>query len=287
MGRDLPHPGTMIFAVLGLGIIGSAWARNLVADGHEVRAWNRTPRPDFPGFTPDLKEAVAGADVVILVVADPPAVQSVLDGALPHLKAGALLVQSSTISPRWTKTFAAQVESAGARFLEAPFTGSKLAAEARETVFYLGGTAELVAEATPILSPLSKTILHIGALGTASALKLAMNLNIAGIAQTLSESLFFARANGLSDELFFAALDANVSKSGVSELKKPKLMEADYSPQFSLKHMGKDLRLTLESASEGEIALPQTSHLHELYGQAQEKGWGDDDFIGLIRLLEC
>jgi 3-hydroxyisobutyrate dehydrogenase-like beta-hydroxyacid dehydrogenase len=276
----------MTFAVLGLGIIGSAWARNLIEDGHDVRAWNRTPQPDFPGFVPELQTAVSGADVLILVVADPPAVQSVLDGALPHLKPGALLVQSSTISPHWTREFASQVERAGARFLEAPFTGSKLAAQARETVFYLGGENALVEEATPILQPLSKTILHIGELGTASALKLAMNLNIAGVAQTLSESLQFARANGLSDELFFQALDANVSKSGVSELKKPKLIEGDYSPQFSLKHMGKDLRLTLETAQENGTQLPQTQKLRELYERGLAQGLGDDDFIGLIRLLQ-
>jgi len=286
-GRAICHKRpVMTFAVLGLGIIGSAWARNLIEDGHEVRAWNRSARPDFPSFTPDLASAVSGADVVILVVADPPAVQSVLDGALPHVKRGALLVQSSTISPHWTKTFAEQAQGAGARFLEAPFTGSKLAAEARETVFYLGGSEELAQEATPILKPLSKTILHIGELGTASALKLAMNLNIAGIAQTLSESLQFARRSGLSDELFFQALDANVSKSGVSELKKPKLLEADYSPQFSLKHMGKDLRLTMETAAETDISLPQTAHLNELYERGKALGYGDDDFIGLIRLLE-
>lgn len=275
----------MTFAVLGLGIIGSAWARNLIEDGHEVRAWNRTPQPNSPGFVPDLKDAVSGADVVILVVADPPALQSVLDGALPHIKPGALLVQSSTISPGWTRTFGEQVEQAGARFLEAPFTGSKLAAQARETVFYLGGDQALIEEATPILKPLSKTILHIGERGTASALKLAMNLNIAGVAQTLCESLHFARSNGLSDELFFQALDANVSKSGVSELKKPKLIEADYSPQFSLKHMGKDLRLTLETAGENHTELPQTQRLRELYERGLAQGLGDDDFIGLIRLL--
>lgn len=277
----------MIFAVLGLGIIGSAWARNLIADGHQVRAWNRTPQPDFPGFVPELQDAVSGADVIILVVADPPAVQSVLDGALPHVQPGALLVQSSTISPHWTREFASQVDHAGARFLEAPFTGSKLAAQARETVFYLGGPQALVDEATPLLQPLSKTILHIGELGTASALKLAMNLNIAGIAQTLSESLHFARSNGLSDELFFQALDANVSKSGVSELKKPKLMASDYAPQFSLKHMGKDLRLTMETAAEKNTSLPQTQRLRELYERALAQGLGDDDFIGLIRLLNA
>lgn len=274
----------MIFAVLGLGIIGSAWARNLTEDGHEVRTWNRTPQLDFPGFVSSVEQAVEGADVVFLVVADPPAVQSVLDKALPVLKKGALLVQSSTISPGWTREFAGQVEGAGARFLEAPFTGSKLAAQARETVFYLGGEQNLIKEATPILKPLSKAILHIGELGSASALKLAMNVNIAGVAQTLCESLVLARASGVSDDKFWEALEANASRSGVSDLKKPKLQTGDFSPQFSLKHMGKDLRLAMETASETGAALPQTEALRALYDRAQEAGLGEEDFIGLIRI---
>lgn len=274
----------MVFAVLGLGIIGSAWARNLGEDGHEVRAWNRTPQPDFPGFMPSLAEAVEGADVVFLVVADPPAVQSVLDGALPSIKKGALLIQSSTISPHWTREFAGQVEDAGARFVEAPFTGSKLAAQARETVWYLGGEEALVEEVRPILKPLSKSVIHIGELGSASALKLAMNVNVAGVAQTLSESLVLARASGVKDEVFWAALDANVSKSGVADLKRPKLEEKDFSPQFSLKHMGKDLRLAIETAEETNAKLPQTESLKNLYDQAQDEGLGEEDFIGLIRV---
>lgn len=275
----------MTFAVLGLGIIGSAWARNLIEDGHTVRAWNRTPQPDFPGFRSSVEEAVQGAAVVFLVVADPPAVQSVLSQALPHLEPNALVVQSSTISPKWTQEFAKQVEGAGGRFLEAPFTGSKLAAQARETVFYLGGEPSLVEGAVPVLAPLSKARIHVGELGTASALKLAMNLNIAGVAQTLSESLHFARRAGLSDEMFWCALDLNVSKSGLADLKKPKLEQNDFSPQFSLKHMGKDLRLALETAQENGANLPQTGALNDLYEEGQAKGWGNDDFIGLVRLL--
>lgn len=276
----------MTFAVLGLGIIGSAWARNLLEDGHEVLAWNRTPHADFPGFRSSVEEAVRGAEVVLVVVADPPAVESVLSQALPHLQPNALVVQSSTISPRWTQEFSEQVERAGARFLEAPFTGSKLAAQGRETVFYLGGDAALVEEATPVLAPLSKACIHVGALGTASALKLAMNLNIAGVAQTLCESLHFAREAGLSDEMFWRALELNVSKSGLSELKKPKLQERDFSPQFSLKHMGKDLRLALETARETGAHVPQTISLNALYEEGLAKQLGEEDFIGLIRLLD-
>ena len=276
----------MKIAVLGLGIIGSVWAKNLHDDGHELRAWNRTPQPDFPGFVADIPTAVTGADFVFLVVADPTAVQSVLDAALPHLGAGQIVIQSSTISPTWTLNFAEQVEKTGAEFLEAPFTGSKLAAQARETVFYLGGDAELLEKAAPALEKISKTRMHIGPRGSASALKLAMNLNIAGVAQTLTESLAFARGCGISDDLFFEALAPNISKSGIVDLKEPKLRAKDYAPQFSLKHLEKDLRLTLETAQENDITLPQTASLRALYVQGLEHGWGDEDFIGLERLLE-
>ncbi|MDE1170184.1 MAG: NAD(P)-dependent oxidoreductase [Verrucomicrobium sp.] len=275
----------MKISVLGLGLIGAAWAKNLIDDGHEVRCWNRTPK-DFPHFEPDAARATAGADAVFLVVADPPAVQAVLDLVLPALRPGQLVIQASTISAEWTRAFAAQVEKTGARFLEAPFTGSKPAAEARQTVFYLGGAEETVAQARPFLEPLSKTILHIGPLGSASSLKLAMNLNIAGVAEALCESLALSRAAGISDDVYFGALAQNVSQSGVAQLKQPKLRAADYAPQFSLKHMGKDLRLALETAASLSLPLEHTAHLRSLYERGLAAGWGEDDFIGLMRLLD-
>lgn len=275
----------MKIAVLGLGIIGSVWADNLRADGHEVRAWNRTPQPETPGFVPEVAQAVEGADFIFLVVADPPAVQSVLDQALPVLKAGQVLVQSSTISPHWTLEFAKQVEATGAQFLEAPFTGSKPAAMVRECVYYLGGSPELIEKAAPVLERLSKARIHVGETGSASALKLAMNLNIAGVAQSLIESLTLARRCGLSDDIFFEALELNVSKSGVATHKEPKLRADDFSPQFSVKHLAKDLRLALETAREQDLELPHTSHLHGIYEQGLAQGLGDEDFIALVRLL--
>jgi 3-hydroxyisobutyrate dehydrogenase-like beta-hydroxyacid dehydrogenase len=230
--------------VVGLGIIGSAWAHNLHADGLTVRGWNRTAK-DFPFYEADLAKAVTDAEMIIIVVADPPAVESLLEVIVPHLKRGQIVVQSSTISAYWTKLFAQRIEATGAEFLEAPFTGSKPAAEARKTVFYLGGAAGLVEKARPVLQRLSAHILHIGEIGTASSLKLAMNLNLALMMEALSESLTLARAEGIPDEKYFEALHLNVGRSGLSDLKEPKLREKDYAPQFSLKHMNKDLRLAL------------------------------------------
>jgi 3-hydroxyisobutyrate dehydrogenase-like beta-hydroxyacid dehydrogenase len=275
----------MNIAVLGLGIIGSAWAQNLIADGHSVRCWNRTPK-DLPNFHPSIRDAVDKAKAIFVVVADPPAVQSVLDQIAPVLGPGQIVVQSSTISARWTLKFAAMVQQTGASFLEAPFTGSKLAAEQRQTVYYLGGDAELIERMRPVLEPISSAILHIGALGSASSLKLALNLHIAGLGQILCESLTLCRASGIPDEIYFEALARNVAHSGLADLKQPKLRERDYSAQFALKHMDKDLRLALETAADLSLPLEQTKQLKAIYDQGMDIGWKDDDFIGLIRLLE-
>jgi len=275
----------MNISVLGLGIIGSAWAKNLITDGHAVRCWNRTPK-NFPNFYATIQEAVDQAQVIFIIVADPPAVQSVLNQIKPKLGPGQLVIQSSTISAKWTRLFAGQVQETGAVFLEAPFTGSKIAAEQRKTVYYLGGDPEIVEKARPILKPISSAILHIGPVGSASSLKLAMNLNIAGVAQVLCESLMLCRKAGISDDIYFSVLACNASRSGVSDMKAPKLRQSDYSPQFSLKHMAKDLRLALETAAELSLPLEQTKHLKSIYDQGIAAGWSDDDFIGLMRLLD-
>jgi 3-hydroxyisobutyrate dehydrogenase-like beta-hydroxyacid dehydrogenase len=275
----------MNISVLGLGIIGSAWAKNLIADGHNVRCWNRSPK-NFPNFTPSIQDAVDGADFIFIIVADPLAVQSVLEQIQPKLHAGQMVIQSSTISAKWTGQFAAQVQKTGALFLEAPFTGSKPAAEQRQTVYYLGGEADVIEKARPVLKSLSSVMLHIGPLGSASTLKLAMNLNLAGVAQTLCESLTLCRKAGISDDVYFAALARNAGRSGLADLKESKLRQHDYSPQFSLKHMGKDLRLALETAAEFSQPLEQTAHLKAAYDKGIAAGWADDDFVGLMRLLE-
>jgi 3-hydroxyisobutyrate dehydrogenase-like beta-hydroxyacid dehydrogenase len=251
--------------VAGLGIIGSAWAQNLHADGLEVRGWNRSPK-DVPFYESDLA-----------------AVESLLDVIVPVLKSGQMVVQSSTISARWTKEFAARVEATGAVFVEAPFTGSKPAAEARKTVFYFGGPTELVEKARTVLDRLSGSRLHVGGIGTASTLKLAMNLNLGLMMEALSESLTLARGQGISDEKYFEALHMNVGRSGLSDLKEPKLRDKDYAPQFSLKHMNKDLRLALETAQ--GIDLPAAKSLKSFYDKGMDSGLGEDDFIGVIRLL--
>ena len=148
----------MKISLFGLGIIGSIWAENLHLDGHDVSGWNRTPKR-FPFFTSDIRAAAKDAEIIFIVVADPPAVQNVLDQILPVLHAGQVVIQSSTISPKASRDFAEQVGRTGAAFLEVPFTGSKPAAEQRKIVFYVGGDEKVLAKVRPVLERLSSSIL--------------------------------------------------------------------------------------------------------------------------------
>ncbi|MEI6234954.1 MAG: NAD(P)-binding domain-containing protein [Planctomycetota bacterium] len=273
----------MNIAIFGMGLIGRVWSDNLAADGHTVTRWNRSPQA-IPGFCADACEAVGRAENLIVIVSDIAAVDSVLDQIIPALTSRHLVIQSSTVSPEATKRFAQRVEQTGAAFLEAPFSGSKPAAEARKTVFFVGGEAAIVERARPVLTPLSSAIEHIGPIGSASALKLAMNVNISLVAGALCESLTFAREAGISDARFFSALKLNTSHSKLADVKQAKLESADYSAQFAVKHMAKDLRLAMQTVATSN--LPQARALLDVYEKGLATGFGDDDFISLIRLAE-
>lgn len=273
----------MKVSLFGLGIIGDIWSRNYAADGLLAATWNRSPKPAAPGWQADIVAAAHAGEVLQIVVADPPAVGGVIEALLPALGPGKIVVQSSTIDPASSESFRAKVVARGARYVEAPFTGSKPAAEARKTVFYLGGDNADLAVVEPVLAHLSEFRFRIGTGAQASALKLAMNLQIAGLMEALAEGVTFARRAGISDDTFFEVLGCNVANSGLVKLKEPKVRAGDFAPQFSVKHMHKDLRLALATAGSG--SLPQTDLVRERLRLAEERGWADEDFSSLLKLL--
>lgn len=272
-------------AIIGLGIIGSEWAKHLEADGILGATWNRSAKNNAPRFESKLGAIADRANILHVVVADPPAVASVLDALLPGLRATHLIIQSSTIDPQSAQKFSQQVRARGAAYLEAPFTGSLPAAQKRELIIYAGGEKETLERARPYLQRLSKTIFHIGSEAQAATLKLSMNLQIASALEALAEALATARRAGISDQCFFEAFRVNASFSGVAALKEQKLRDKEYSPQFSIKHMGKDLRL-LQGSLSGEHQLPVLRTLTHLYDTAEQQGLGDLDFSALMKLLQ-
>jgi 3-hydroxyisobutyrate dehydrogenase-like beta-hydroxyacid dehydrogenase len=269
--------------ILGLGIIGSIWARNLHADGLLAGAWNRTPQPAFPAWKDSPAAVAEAAETLIVVVADPPAVASVLESTLPRLGPRHLVIQSSTIDPASSRRFTAMVGRRGAAYVEAPFTGSKPAAEQRQTVFYLGGDVAAIARAETVLSHLSQKRFVIGAPEQATILKLATNLQGALQLEALCEALAWARRAGISDDVYFDALRSHAVWSGLAQLKEPKLRRRDYAPQFSVKHMLKDMRLAVAAAGG---ALPLAPAVAERLRLAADRGWADEDFAALYKNLE-
>lgn len=274
----------MKIGVLGLGIIGGVWARNYHAAGVLAGAWNRTPQPDFPQWQATPAAVAAASDVIQIVVADPAAVESVLAQILPVLGPGKIVVQSSTIDAESSAGFARQVEARGAQYLAAPFTGSKPAAEQKQTIFYIGGDAALLAKLEPLLGLISAHRLLIGSNEQACTLKLAMNLNLAAQMEALAEALTLCRRSGVTDEAFFGALAKNAGYSGLTKLKEPKLKAADYAPQFSVKHMHKDMRLTAKTG--GRDVYPVLNAVREALKATEARGLGDEDFSALIKVVE-
>jgi 3-hydroxyisobutyrate dehydrogenase-like beta-hydroxyacid dehydrogenase len=252
-------------------------------DKRTVKLWNRTKK-NYPCSVDNLSDAVKGAEIVHIVVSDPPTVYEILERIVPHLSKGALVVQSSTISPKWAQKNADLVGSKGFEYVEAPFTGSKVGAAQRQLVFFIGGKESAKLRAIPLLQYLSRKIFDMGSEQKASAVKLAMNLNIAGVGQALIESFTLAREYDIPEKLYFDVLANNVSRSGVSDMKQEKLLHRDYSAHFSTKHMHKDVNLAVESAK-GD--LPVTRQVREVYQRGLNEGLGDSDFISLVQLFEA
>src|SRR5579872_3909127 len=181
----------MKIAFLGMGIMGRPMAANLAKAGHEVTTWNRTPGREAPGTksasTP--AEAVQGKDVVWLCVSDTKAVEQVLfgpNGAAQALQKGAVVVDSSTISPSASVQFAARVRERGCDFVDAPVTGSKTGAEAGALIFILGGEEATIARLQPLFDATGKKAIHMGGNGKGLSAKLAQNLQIAFIYEGLA-----------------------------------------------------------------------------------------------------
>lgn len=268
----------MRIALYGLGIIGATWARNLAADGHAVKAWNRSPKPEHPCWCADPIAAARDAELIAIVVADGPAVMQVLDRILPAVAPGTVIANHATIGVDETLQVRDRVVAAGCAFLDMPFTGSKPAAEQRQTVFFVGDDAGVLPRVEAAYKPLTRAILPLGPVGRAMAIKLAFNLMIATTFQSLAEGRRLARAAGVDDATFFRCLDLNVARSGLVDLKRPKLEKADWSPQFSVKHLNKDLRHALRLAASLDVRTPQTALLQQAYAAAEAKGLGEADF---------
>lgn len=281
----------MRIAFLGLGIMGRPMASNLVKAGHEVRVWNRTPGKDVEGakIAPSPAEAARDAEVVWLCVADTKAVEAVLfgpQGVHESLVAGQIIVDSSTISPSATRQFAQRVSAKGVQYVDAPVTGSKTGAENGTLIFILGGDEAAIDQLKPLFAVTGKKIFRMGETGKGEAAKLAMNLQIALIYEGFAEALTLATKLGVDAETLLPLIEASMVRSGVVDYKAPFILKRDFSANFPLRLMRKDIRLALEAAKEARVKLPGLETVEEIYEMATEDGYADSDYAATITLLE-
>src|SRR6266581_2853683 len=284
MERHAPasYPKHTNIGIVGLGIIGRGIAAHLRRKCFPVFVWNRSPRP-VPNFVGSLGELAGLCNYIQIFVSDDDALFQTVEQLSEKLTPRHVVLAHSTVAPDSMRAAAETVERRGARFVEACFTGSKGAAEKGELVYYVGGTDEALREARPILEASGKEIVHIGAIGQASAIKIATNMITAASAQAAAEALALVQALGLPLEKFVEAIRANASYSGTLAIKLPKMLERDFEPQFSVKHMLKDMQIASQIALSHYLDLGVTAAARAQLVEQMQWGHGDDDYSSVVR----
>ena len=268
--------------VIGLGIIGRGVTANLRQKGFQVFVWNRTPRlvPNFVGSPGELAEI---CDCLQIFVSDDGALLETVRRLTENLTSRHIVIAHSTVGPDSMRAAAEMVEHRGARFVEAPFTGSKIAAEKGELVYYLAGDDAALREARPILKASSKEIIETGEIGQASAIKIATNMVTAASVQAAAEALALIRALGVPLRKFVEAMQVNASHSTTLAMKMPKMTEANFEPHFSVKHMLKDMEIANQLGLSHNLELGVTAAARDRLFEQIQLGHGDDDYSAVAR----
>jgi len=281
----------MRVAFLGLGIMGHAMATNLAKAGHEVTVWNRSAGKHVEGAQTlaSPAEAAQGAAVIWICVSDTAAVESVVfgpNGVEQSLTEGVVIADSSTISPSATRKFAERVAQKGVQWVDSPMTGSKAGAEAGTLLFMIGGDEQAIEKLKPLYAAMGKKIFRMGETGKGQSAKLVMNLQIALIYEGFAEALTLAAKLGVDTESLVHLINSSMVKSGVVEYKARFVLNRDFSPNFPLRLMRKDIRLALDAAKESRVKLPGLETVEEIYDVAVEDGHADLDYAAILLLLE-
>lgn len=284
-------------AVMGLGLMGSGMAGSLLRAGFPVTVFNRSPARATPladagaRVASSPRDAAADADVIVSMVADDRAARDVWmgeHGALAGVKAGALLVESSTVSVGWIKDLAGAAQANGATLIDAPVTGSREAAATGQILFLAGGSAADVERVRPVLSAMGRGVVHAGPTGSGALLKLVNNFLCGAQVAVLAETIAFVERSGLDPA---AAIDMILSGAGASPLVKtlaPRMAARDFdAPHFIMRLMAKDLTYAREEAAQRGLTLQTATCVLGLFEQAIAAGQGDRDFSAVIEPIRA
>ncbi len=280
---------------IGLGIMGSGMARNLLEKGHDLVVWNRSREKMTPlveaGATPanSPREVAERAEVVMICVSDTPDVEAVVagdDGVLAGLSEGSLVVDHSTISPSATLELAARVEQKGARWLDAPISGGSEGAQRGTLSIMVGGDEASYRRALPYLEAYGTTIVHVGGQGAGQMVKLVNQVLVVVNQLAVSEALLLAQAGELDLRKTLDAVKGGAAGSWMLANRGPQMIDRDWRPGFTIDLQEKDLRLVLEAADELGVPLPGTALVFQLYRALQRRGLGAEGNHALVKALE-
>ena len=285
----------MSVGFIGLGIMGSGMAANLVAKGHDLVVWNRTasriePLVDQGAEPADSPAYVAErCDIVMVSVSDTPDVEEVVggpEGVLEAVAPDSLIIDHSTISPSATVRLAGRVAEKGGSWLDAPVSGGSEGAARGTLSIMVGGEAKDLDRATPYLEAYGTTITHVGPTGAGQLVKIVNQILVVVNQLAASEALLFAQQAGLDLGATIDAVKDGAAGSWMLANRGPQMIERDWRPGFSIDLQQKDLRLALDAADELGVPLPGTALVFQLYRALQNQGLGAEGNHALVKALE-
>jgi 3-hydroxyisobutyrate dehydrogenase-like beta-hydroxyacid dehydrogenase len=281
---------------LGLGIMGGPMAQHLVTGGHTVSVWshNQKKAKDLAAsagatYCATPAEVAQNSDCAFLCVGDTAMSRGVIlgeKGLVKGAKKGFVVVDCSTVSPSESTKMAAELESLGMEFLDAPCTGSKAGAEGGTLTFMIGGKKEVFEKTKPYFEAMGKLLYYCGESGMGLRAKLTQNLILGNLLQAFNEGLVLSTKAGVAPELMLDILNNSAARSGLISAKAPMVFKRDFSTNFSVKWLEKDVGLALDLGSEIGVPLLLTGLTQQLFKTAMAKGYGEDDICGSIRVLE-
>jgi 3-hydroxyisobutyrate dehydrogenase/glyoxylate/succinic semialdehyde reductase len=284
----------MKIGFIGLGIMGSRMAANLLKAGHDLNIYNRTKEKaealikEGSRWCDTPAQLAARVDILFTMLAHPEAVSQVAfgdDGYLENLKPNAIWVDCSTVNPSFSKSMATEAQKRQIRYVDAPVMGTKKPAREGQLVFFVGGDKEDIEILKPYFEIMGKAVKHVGDHGMGASFKMVANLLVAQNILIFSEAIALGRALGFSQEILFDMLLDGPLAAPYLSLKKTKIEEGNYEADFPLKWMHKDLHLVTLTAYEKGVALPTANTAKEVFLQAKQSGLGEKDFAAIFDYL--
>ncbi|MFN3979368.1 MAG: NAD(P)-dependent oxidoreductase [Caldilinea sp.] len=280
---------------IGLGIMGQGMAANLLKAGFELTVWNRTvtrmqdlvAQGAHAGANP--ADVAARSDIIITCVSDTPDVKTVIlgeRGVIHGARAGALVIDCSTISPQATREIADALRDKGVFMLDAPISGGSEGAAKGTLSIMVGGASDQFERALPVFQAMGKTITHVGGHGAGQTVKLVNQVLVVGNCIAMCEALMFAQAGGVDLQKTYNAISQGAAGSWMFTNRAPQIIQRDWRPGFTIDLQQKDLRLVLEAADEFGTPVPVTSLIFQLYRTLQAQGLGSEGNHALIKALE-